>query len=216
MSAKFLGAMLAAVAILSSCVSLKEEYPDIRYYELSQEPLALDIGIGKIDGALAIRDFTSTDEVDTDRFLVLKSGSKNEIKPYYYYRWISSVPELLTDFFLVRYNLYGAFSKGAVKMGSVTEPDYVLEGDVLDMKAINREEEDSCSVTIVARLTLAKREVGSPRRKIIFNKVYKMERFRKGPEATTIAPAFSSVISEIADKALLEIYGEIQKDIRGK
>lgn len=201
------------LSFLGSCINLREEYPEIHYYRLNQiEGTIQNIGTGTIEGTLQIRDFSISDEIDTDNFLAVSGGTK--VQKYYYHRWISNCADIVTNFILTRYNNLRVFTGGAVKPGSMILPDYILEGQVIDMVAHNYEGDDNNTnyVYISLRISLLKKVPLNTDKAIILNKIFTVKSPRKDDSAESIAPAFSNAVSQISDQMLLEIQDAINKD----
>jgi ABC-type uncharacterized transport system auxiliary subunit len=204
--------LLSISFLLTQCFNLREEYPEIHYYKLSQEKgMFQDMGIGKIDGTLQIRDFSVSDEIDTDHFLAIWDETK--VQRYYYHRWIANCGDLVTNFLMTRYNALRVFSGGAVSPGSMIVPDYILEGQLIDMIAHNsKDDKKSNYVYISMRISLLKKQYLSTDKTILLNKVFTVKSPRESSSVKTIAPAFSSAMSQIADQMLIEIQKTIFED----
>lgn len=201
------------MTFFTSCINLREEYPEIHYYRLNQTDGKIqNIGTGTIEGTLQIRDFSVSDEIDTDNFLAVSGGTS--IQKYFYHRWISNCSELVTNFILTRYNNLGVFTKGAVKPGSMILPDYILEGQVIDMMAHNNEGEEKNInyVYISLRISLLKKVPLNTDKAIILNKIFTVKSPRINNSVESIATAFSNAVSQISDQMLLEIQEAIVKD----
>lgn len=199
--------------LISGCINLKSVYPEIQYYRLSQEAGILqNLNTGTIKGNLQIRNFTIGAELETEHLLALVD--ENKLQVYQYHRWISDINDLITDFFVTRWNSYNFFSGAVLKSSTMIIPDYILEGHVLDMFAHNNKDnvKDGNFVYISLRVTLLKRIPLSTDRNIVINKVYTNKTLRESSSVNTLAPTYSKCISEIADKMLYEIQEAIAKD----
>lgn len=197
---------------LSGCVSLRTEYPEINYYRLEQiGDKSQNIGVNSVVGTLQIRNFSVSDAVDTDNFLGV--WEDNRVQVYYYHRWIANAADLVTDFIVTRYNDLRVFQGGVVKPSSIIMPDYILEGQLIDMVAHNSNSSKSPNyVYISVRISLIKKIALSTDKTLLINKVFTVKSPRKNSSVETIAPAFSEAVSQIADQMLLEILDAIQKD----
>ena len=93
-------------------------------------------------------------------------------------------------------------------------PDYIMEGQVIDMVAYNGEEDDKKAnyVYISLRISLLKKVPLSTDKTILLNKIFTVKAPRKNNSVGTIAPAFSRAVSQISDKMLIEIQDAIIKD----
>jgi len=205
--------LIAVIPLLSGCFSLRVDYPEINYYRLEQQPSKLeDVGISTIKGSLLIRNFTASDEINTDHFLAVWDNGR--VQKYYYHRWIANIAELVTDFIVTRFNNLRVFSDGAIKSGSMIKPDYILEGSLLEMYAHNSKDDEKQNnyVYISMRVSLLKKVPLSVDKKILLNKVFTIKQKRKNKSVDNIANAFSKAMTKITDKTLLDIQKVIIKD----
>lgn len=202
---------LAFVALAQSCISLKSEYPDISYYRLNQEPSTYR-NTATIPGTLQVRSFTAVDDVQTDQLLAMTDN--NHVEKYYYHRWVAEGSQLLTDYFLVRLNNLKAFSGGVCTSSTVLVPDFILEGQVLDMAAYNAPEKDKQAkdenrVQVSIKITLLKRTPGKVDKDIVLNKVFSQAHKRDNSSVSSIAPAFSKCLAKMTDQMMTEIQASI-------
>src|SRR3989339_987971 len=195
---------LFLLPLLYGCISLKSEYPEISYYRLSQEPININNG-GGITGTLQIRNFSSSDQLNTEHIMAIWDETK--IQNYYYHRWVSAPAELVTDFIIERMNNAKLFNGGVIKPNSLVIPDYILEGHLLDMIAHNtRDRElDTNFIIISYQISLIKKEPLKTERNVLLNKLYTISVPRKNNEVSTVAPAFSRGMSKLSDKMLNDI-----------
>ncbi len=202
--------LLLIFQALSGCISLKDKYPEITYYNFEQGPKPAG-KIKTLEGTLQIRDFTVSSSYDTDHLLA-KYGTPPKIKKYYYNRWIASPGDMVTNFFVSRFNILSLFSGGVIKSASVLVPDYNLEGQVINLIGINGENDDpgEDSVEIGIKITLVKRVKTSAKRAVLIAKVYEINVDRNDSSAESMAEAFSVGLTQIADKLMIDI----QKAIR--
>jgi len=196
---------------LSGCISIKSDYPTIEYYRLEQEPTKYR-NIGTIPNALLIRDFTVSEEIDTERLIAVVDNTS--VKRYFYHRWITDCSSIITDFVVKRYNEMNTFANGVIKSTSIIMADYILEGHILDMIAYNSEEnkEVKNEIFLSIRITLLGKIPNSTETEVLISKVYSRKEARPNNLASSIAPAFSKSFSSLAD----EILGDIQVAIARK
>lgn len=189
---------------LSGCVSIKSDYPTIEYYRLEQEQTKYR-NIGTIPNALLVRDFTLSEEIDTDRFLALVDNSS--VKRYFYHRWVADCSSLITDFIVKRYNEMKTFSNGVVKSSSIVIADYILEGHILEMLAYNSEKnkEVKNEVFLSIRIALLGKIPNSTETEVLISKVYSKREARPDNLARSIAPSFSKAFSSLSDEILADI-----------
>lgn len=194
----------------NGCISLKTEYPAINYYQLKQEQTLIESNV-KLDGVLQIRDFTVSAEYDTEHILAIWGNVR--VQKYYYHRWITGISDMFTDFLVTRFNRAGSFTGSVVKSGAISPPDYILEGQILEMKAINSETQgagdNSCILTV--KISLLKRDKMRTERDLILTNTYTERTDRRNNHAASIPDAFSKCFSTIADMILVDIQKAIGK-----
>ncbi len=206
---------ISAIILLYSCVNVKSDYPSIEYYRLKQMDNP-GFNLGTIEGLFQIRDFTISDELETGYLMALTDDTR--IKRYYYHRWIGNCSEMITDFFVARYNKMDAFTQGVVRSSSVLTPLYIMEGQVLDMMARNSEAsaEGISYVSLSVKINVIKIEPLKTDKQVILSKVFNTKIPRRDNSVTTIPIAYSQAFSEIADLALAEIHKAIDSDIKAR
>ena len=189
---------------LFSCISLKSEYPEIKYYKLEQTQSLID-KIQPTNSALLIRSFTAANHLDGDR--IIAYNSESIAQRYFYHRWAAETPDLVTDFFIERYNKLGAFSSGVIRTSASQNSDYLLEGDILEMHAYNSESNkaDSNYAKFTIRISLLKREPLKLQQKLLLQKVYTSVKKRGNHSVGSIAPSLNEAIAEAADNILSDI-----------
>ena len=192
------------------CLSLKSEYPEIKLYKLNQEPAGFK-NISTLDGIIQIRTFTSAEDINTDHFLAMWDGTR--IQNYFYYRWVTTASDLVTDFVISRFNTFKVFKGGAIKTQTMLVPDYIMEGHIIDMIAHNSTKTDdgANTVSVSVQINILKREPLKADKKIILTKVYSANATRATNEASNIAPAFSKAVSQLSDNIITDIAEILEK-----
>lgn len=194
----------------SGCISVdfKSDYPEIEYYRLKQVD-EISSNTGSIDGTLQIRDFSIGDELETNYILALTD--ETEIKRYYYHRWITDCSDLVTGFFINRFNTIDAFKGGVINSASIVPPDFVMEGQIVEMMAHNSVDNKAGAnfVSLTLRITLIKRIPLSDEKNIVHTKIYKTTVPRKNNSVKTIPLSFSKAYSEISSLILNDIQSAI-------
>lgn len=202
------------IALVDGCVNVKSDYPSIEYYRLKQMDNP-GFNLGTLDGLFQIRDFTISEELETVYLMALTDDTR--IKRYYYHRWIGNCSEMITDFFITRYNKMNAFSLGVVRSSSVLIPQYIMEGQVLDMIARNSDSGTEGSyVSLSVKVNVIKIEPMKIEKQVIHSKVYNTKIPRRDNSVTTIPIAYSQAFSEISDQVLSDIHKAISSDTRNK
>lgn len=182
-------------AIFSSCINLRVDYPEIKYYGLEPEeklPSRL-----KVDGILQVRTFTGSNILSTRRFLVEKYTK--EIEQYYYHRWNDDFTELFTWLCLSRLNTAKIFTGGVVPQNTVQIPNYILEGEILELKIYNGSEKlkDSSYAQITIKANILGFNPDSTNFISLYTNVYTSKVFRETDKAITIAPAVNKAANQI-------------------
>lgn len=189
---------------LSSCIRIKDKFPEIDYYTLRDMPTETGVG-AKVKGSLLVRDVTLSQAYDTQyMYDNLPDGS---IEKYHYHQWIGLPSTLISDFFYNRFNSYEAFSGGVIKDDSKLTPDYILELSVTKFDAVKAKNGGKVNVSITA--LLFKRESDRPNKTVIFNESYSLEINREDATAKSISKAFSKILSILSDKILVEIQEQV-------
>ena len=212
---KVITCLILSLLLTSGCFSIKSDYPRVEYYRLSPEPLSLK-NIAKINASLLVRDFSAGGELDTEHLTVL--WSDNQVQQYYYHRWVNDCATLVTDFIINRYNQYNAFGGSVVRSSSYILPDYILEGQILELIAVNNAEKskEPCNVSLSIQVNLLSRIPLKPENKVVLSKVYNLKVPRENNSVKTIVTAASKGISQIADKLLIDIQTAIATEQMSK
>ena len=111
------------IIVFSSCINIKDEYPQVEYYQLKQEQSRVN-RFESIEGLLLVRDFGINDEVDSEH--IIANWDNGQVQRYFYHRWISNCSAMYTDFIVNRFNFNNSFSKGVVKSNSMMPPNFTI------------------------------------------------------------------------------------------
>ncbi len=204
-------AILPALLVLSACVSIKSDYQPITLYRLNQEAISAK-NLGKINITFMIRNFTTASEFDTEHLLCTWDNSK--VQPYYYHRWAADASEMMTDFFFTRYSKTQMFMGGVVGTDSWVVPDYFMEAKILEMMAYSSKEKSSNAnyVNVSIQVSLARRSPLKIEKEIVYSDNYIQKIQRSDNLVSSIVPAMSKAVSQIADKLLLDIQSAVAVD----
>ncbi len=211
---KIVAITVLLLAMLSSCINLKDEYPDITYYSLNDIQSNIS-EIKQVDGALLIRNFSISSEFDTKHLLA--NWDSKRVQKYYYHRWISDISDMTTDYIFNRISKLKVFSNGAISSTSMIIPDYILEGQIINLAVNNTDllESGNNNAEIEIKINLIIRNKEIPGETTIFTQVYKEEVLRQNNLVTSIAPAVSRGISLISDKIAVDIKNAIVRNNLG-
>ncbi len=198
------------VLFLSGCINLKDEYPEISYYQLSDLPSTIS-EIKQIKGALHIRNFSINSECDTKHLLANWDGIR--VQKYYYHRWINDISDMTTDYIFNRIAKLKVFSEGPIRSTSVIIPEFILEGQIINLNVNNTEnpEKGKNNVEIEMKINLIIKNQDKPGEKTIFTELYSETVIRQNNFASSIAPACSRGLSLISDKISVDISNAITK-----
>jgi ABC-type uncharacterized transport system auxiliary subunit len=208
--ALFIGALSFALLLsLSSCISLKSEYPSTVYYRLTES--AVTPFAQSYDGDILVKPLTIDSEFDTDQMLIVVGGETGETQILHYHRWTSEPQELLTAHIVNRFQQSGLFRRGVFTPVSAVAPALQLEGRVTEFLATNAAAVPGTSVSsggASARLrvhyTLQRiDDTGKPL--ILLQKVYSHTAPRASSQAASIAPAMSEAANAVADSLARDI-----------
>lgn len=207
----FISASFIFLLALTSCISFKSEYPQIDFYRLNQEPPNKK-NIATVDAILQIRTIGVNEQLDQQNLMAIDDETK--IQKYYYNRWITDISSMVTDFVLTRFNVLKAFSGGTIRAGTMLSPDYILEGQLLEMIAHNssKPEKDQNYVTVTLQISLIKRFQNKTNTELLFTKVYNSKIVRENSLVTTIPPAFSKAFSDVSDLMMNDIQQIISQE----
>jgi ABC-type uncharacterized transport system auxiliary subunit len=199
--------ILISFQILTSCINLREDYPDINYYSLS--PKATEVSKIKTEGILQVRSFTSSIALTEKRFQV--ENSKGEIQKLYYYRWNDNFAELFTWLTISKLNLEKYFVGGVVSQNTVQIPNYILEGEILGLEIYNgtNKQDDTSYVKLTLKISLLSYTKNSSDLEMIYSNIYTDKVQRLDNKAETIAPAVNSAANNIIETLAKDILTEI-------
>lgn len=196
--------------VLTGCINLKDEYPEITYYTLKQEPNTLQFG-DTLNYCLQIRDFTISDAYSSEH--IFANLDKGIVDRYYYHRWQTDFNDMATDFLTLRFNTVNLFRLGVVSSGSLAMPDYILEGQILEIfaKTSDSKETGANYVNLIIKINLLERTTTTADLPIALTKVYEQKIQRQSNSIASIPEAYGKALSFIADRMLADIYAAIDK-----
>jgi ABC-type uncharacterized transport system auxiliary subunit len=196
------------VAMLSGCLNLKKEYPEIKYYGLTQDKMLID-SLPSRDVALLLRN-VELPEAYSVRSIIANVDNRT-IQRYFYFRWINDFSYLATDFLESRLIGYKLFGKGVVRNSSISLPDYFLESRIIEMDIRNSIlNPDSNFVSMSVNFNFFKRTETKEGNKLLFSKTFDHMVKRPNNYAESIPPAVSKALSVISDFAVAEIAKNIE------
>ncbi len=205
--------LLIIVALFAvSCINLKEPYPKINYYRISPEKSSVE-HIKPLDATIMIRDFSASSEIETTHLLTM--WDNDYIQRYYYYRWVADAPSMVGDFINNTFSKNKIFEKGVVTSSSMAVPDYILEGEILDMMAYSTKDGNTNGnyVYVAIKINLIKRTRILDENPILLSEVYNFKIVRQNNSVKSIPDAFSRAWSHLADQILIDIHRKIGKEL---
>jgi ABC-type uncharacterized transport system auxiliary subunit len=193
----------AVFMTLQSCITIKDNYPDIKFYSLTHEPASV-LTYPKQDLSLLFLSLRISPEIDSRHLIGYTDG---KLQRYFYHRWINDLNDLSSDYLINKISESSLFGKGVIKSSSIIIPDLILEGEILDAKASSNDNNkpESNYVEVKIRFSFIRRSAAGSERKIIFNKDYNEKALRSNYEVNTIAPAISKALTQISNKLIDDI-----------
>lgn len=190
--------------VLSSCIRIKDKFPEINYYKIKDMPSEIGVG-AKVNGSLLVREVNISQAYDT-RYMY-QATSEGSIEKYHYHQWLDLPSTLISDFFYNRFNNYEAFSGGVIKDNSKLYPDYILELSITKFDAIKAGDGGRVNVAITA--LLFKNANNKPNSEVVFSDSFSLEINREDGSAKSISNGFSKILSLLADKILVQIQEKV-------
>lgn len=197
--------VLLAVGV-AGCLSIKSEYQPTQYYRVVQKPSAVQT-VDTLPGTLYIRSFTVNEEFNNDHIVYIDEDVQ-QLDYYVYHRWITEVPEMISDYFANRYIQREVFRNGVAQSGSALLPEYILEAKILEMVADNREE--SSSVVLKISVSIVDVEPLRVERPVILQKTYEQRVARRNTGVESIPEAYSEALANIADQLLVDMENAVR------
>ncbi len=195
------------VAMLSGCFNFTKEYPEIKYYGLTQDKMLID-SLHSRDVALLLRN-VEVPETYAVRSIIANVDNKS-IQRYFYFRWINDFSYLATDFLESRLIEYKLFGKGVVRNSSISLPDYYLESRVIEMDIRNSTVNSDNYVKMAINFNFFKRTETDDGNKLLFSQTYDHMVKRPNNYAESIPPAVSKALSVISDFVVAEMTKHIE------
>lgn len=190
--------------LLSSCLNIREEYPKIDYYVLNQESSLLN-NLPEKNLTVMVRNVVVNESIDTRHILINSENSK--VQKLYYHRWLSDLSTIATDFLVTRLINSGMIKNGVVRSGSFASPDYIIEAQIIEMKAFNSENTQKAEdfyAEIKLKVDILKFNSNS-KPEVVFSNTYDQKYVRKKPEIKFIPEAYSKVLSVAVDNLITDL-----------
>ena len=83
--------------VLSSCIRIKDKFPEINYYTIKDMPSEIGVG-AKVKGSLLVREVNISQAYDT-RYMY-QTTSEGSIEKYHYHQWLDLTINTYLRFFL--------------------------------------------------------------------------------------------------------------------
>jgi ABC-type uncharacterized transport system auxiliary subunit len=190
---------------VTACISLKTEYPKTTYYRLEDKPVQK--AAKPASEGLLVKPFTIDSEFDTDRMIVMASGT--EAQPLHYHRWTSEPQELITAHIINRLQQSGFFAEGVFTPASSVVPGLQLEGRIMECLARSTVQEGNI-VSLRIHCTVQRLDsIG--RTSVLLQKVYTQTVRRTSDGGASIAPAMSEAVSAVGDALLTDLSALLNK-----
>ncbi|MDT3739504.1 MAG: hypothetical protein RO257_08395 [Candidatus Kapabacteria bacterium] len=191
------------LVIFTSCINLREPYPQIEFYTLTQEPSLLH-DLPKKQSKVMVRNIIVNESINTPHLLINWDASR--VQKLFYHRWISDLSSLSTDFFITRLNQCGLLNYGVIRSGSIATPEYIIEPHLIDFAAYNTEMPNSGEnyVEIELKVDVLKR-MPNNNLDIVFSNIYKQKFIRKKTEIKYIPDSYSKIFSIAVDNVISDL-----------
>ncbi|HRP01561.1 MAG TPA: ABC-type transport auxiliary lipoprotein family protein [Candidatus Kapabacteria bacterium] len=198
---------IISIFSLNSCINLKNEYPDIKYYSLSQiKDKSLDIY--KVDASLYVRNISTNSIIYGSQLII--NWDDASIQKYFYHRWAEDFDLIANDFITQRIQESGLFKQGVTKVIGSILPDYILDISIDDLDIDSKSNSDEInSVTLQITISLIKRNFEGKDNIFLFNKTYQNRAIRKNNKVENVAENTSLVLSKIVDDMIVDISNTI-------
>ncbi len=202
--------ILIASSMLNSCISLRTDYPEINLYTLEQPENRAKVA-NPLNCSIQVRGIQMPESQRGSKIMLTEEGVIREL---YYNRWVTSFDDLVTDYLITRLTKSNAFEGGIISDRTLHNPDYILEGRILETKAENDEEvrPKEYFVEMSMSFRLIKTYLSNKGYKDVMLKQYEVRIERDDEDVETIPPAYNSAMNQIGDKLLGDIINAIKDD----
>ncbi len=200
---------LCTALLISACsFSIKSEYPEIHYYDMTDGAPQQIAKSEAISQSIYIKPFSSLSQFDTDQ--MIEKRDENKIHRFFYHRWIEDFSDLFRNITIAQLKRSEISAAGVISNAAeISTPELVLEAQVIDAMAYAIDDSDNYSVTLEVEFTLKKYET-SDNQPILLKKIYKESIKRDGDEANTINIAFAKAANII----LKNLQNDIQQNAK--
>jgi ABC-type uncharacterized transport system auxiliary subunit len=185
--------------LATSCLSIdiKSDFIETKYYNLEKSKEFKDFG-KILKGDVFVSKFSLAEDISEDLIMV---EQRNGIRAYHYHRWVSSLGQMVRDYFIYELSS-GNFTSGRIlSKPNLRAPDYRIEVRIHRWIAVNLGDDSGVELSVEISLLDKKNE-------ILLNKIYEKTSPRQEEEVQTIAPAFSLAINDVL--------GEFARDVKDK
>ncbi len=200
---KSLFSILCLAFLLNACFSIKSEYPEIHFYDMTDRSSESITSNGSIPYSIYIKPFSTLSQFDTDQ--MIEKRDDNKIHRFFYHRWIEDFTDLFRNRTIAELTRSGLAAKGTVSNSvSINVPELTLEAQVIDAMAYAVDDTDNYSVTLEVEFTLKEYKSGqeSP---VLHKKIYKETVIRDEDDANSINIAFAQATNKMLNKLLNDL-----------
>lgn len=202
------------ILLLNSCINLKDEYPDIKYYNLSQIK-GKEIDIYKADALLYVRNVDISSAAYGSQIMVNWDGKR--LQRYFYHRWAEDFDLIASDFISQRFQNAGVFKQGVSKTIGSALPDFILDVIINEVNIESRSNSDEInSVNLELTTSLLKRNSGEKDNEVIFNKTYKIRTVRPNNRIENVAENVSIALGKVTDEMIVDVSNSVINFINKK
>jgi len=199
--------LILQLFLLSGCINLREDYPEINYYTLSNT--SNKESREKVFGILQVRNFSAPVALAGQRIMVQDyDGSSQRL---YYHRWSDNFDQLFTWLAISRLSEQKIFSGGVVSQNTNLVPNYILEGEILNLNAFNHKIPDSSFVELSVKFSLLGYNADSSNFILYFTNSYKQKVMRNNAKPNSIPRAVNTAANDIIEKMTIDIINNINQ-----
>ena len=195
--------ILTLVIFLNSCINLREDYPQINYYELesiNDTSFSYDI-----NGIIQIRNVIASPSIDND--LVYVHTEDGTLKKLYYNRWNESYDLQVYRLLLEKFNTADIFTGGVISQSSAIIPNYILEVEILQLQIYDTPDENY--VDFKAKISLLNYNSTSLQMELSFTKIYEIHKTRVNSKITNIFPAINELTNDFIEQVIQDVIREL-------
>lgn len=200
-----LPATVAALSVaLSGCVTVRSEYPEIRYYRLADSRPLDPLLKNTYDLSVWLRPIEA--ELSVDKPQMSRRSAESQLERMFYDRWAAPPPELIGEVFRHRWMRYGVFRQGLVRNASAVIPDVIIEARLADFTFSQPETRgDTLRAHVSMAVTLIRNDKDSTGPVVLLSKLYEHTEVVAFTKPDDYSRAMSEAVAIIADEIIIDL-----------